>query len=86
MCDAKSVNDVEWKASVAYWLYKSNAFYAIRRSWARTLFIFEAFLAHGTLGRPVVCVVLHVIVEIGFFVEGLRAMRASTFFFSLENE
>lgn len=40
------------------------------------LFIFETFLAHRTLGRAIIGVILHVIIEIGLFGECLRAMGA----------
>lgn len=38
------------------------------------LFIFETLFAHGTLGRAIVGVILHVIIEIGLFAECLLAM------------
>lgn len=43
----------------------------------RTLFIFEALLAQMAFRWPIIRVVLHVIIEVGFFVECLRTMRAS---------
>lgn len=40
------------------------------------LFIFETFLAHGALGRTIIGVVLHMIIEISLFAECLRTMWA----------
>lgn len=38
------------------------------------LFIFKTFFAHGTFGRTIVGVILHVIIKIRFFAECLRTM------------